>query len=147
MSKIAKSGDTIKLHYKGTLSDGKVFDSTEGKDPFEFDLGAGQVIEGFELAITGMAEGEKKTVVIPADQAYGESNPEYVVEAQNDQLPQDMKMEIGMQLMMPVPGGESISVTVIEVNDDGVTLDANPPLAGEELTFELEVVGILTMND
>jgi len=142
---VAKSGDTVKVHYTGKLADGTEFDSSVGAEPLEFDLGAGQVIEGFENAIIGMKESESKTVVIPVDQAYGPINEDYVLKAPRDKMPPDLDPFVGLQLLMPVPNSEPVPVTVTEFNDEEVTLDANHPLAGKELTFELELVGILSM--
>lgn len=141
----AASGDTVKVHYTGRLTSGEVFDSSEGREPLEFDLGAGQVIEGFEEAIIGMEQGEKKTVEIPVDKAYGPANPQYILKAPREQMPQDLNPEVGMQLQMPVPDGPPVVVTITEFDDAHITLDANPPLAGKDLIFDLELVGILRM--
>lgn len=142
---VAKSGDTVKVHYTGKLEDGTEFDSSVGAEPLEFDLGAAQVIEGFENAIIGMKEGETKTVVIPVEQAYGPINEEYVLKAPRDNMPPDLDPFVGLQLLMPVPNAEPVPVIITEVSDVEITLDANHPLAGKELTFELELVGILAM--
>lgn len=142
---VAKSGDTVKVHYTGKLEDGTEFDSSVGAEPLEFDLGAAQVIEGFENAIIGMKEGETKTVVIPVEQAYGPINEEYVLKAPRDKMPPDLDPFVGLQLLMPVPNAEPVPVIITEVSDVEITLDANHPLAGKELTFELELVGILAM--
>lgn len=144
MSKAAK-GDTVKVHYTGRLADGEVFDSSEDREPLEFDLGQGQVIEGFEEAILGMEQGDKKTVEISVDKAYGPVNPEYILKAPRDQMPQDLDPQIGMQLQMPVPDGPPVVVTITEFDNESVTLDANPPLAGKDLIFDLELVGVLKM--
>ena len=138
----AKSGDNVKIHYKGTLGDGTVFDSSEGRDPLGFTLGSGQVIQGFDDAVTGMTEGEKKNVTIPADQAYGQHNKELVMPVPRNQVPPEIKPEVGQQLQMGGPNGQPIMVKVVEVNDDHIMLDANPPLAGEDLTFDIELVSI-----
>ncbi len=138
----AQHGDTVKIHYTGTLEDGTVFDSSEGNDPLEFTLGSGQVIVGFEEAVTGMKSGDKKKVDIPADKAYGQRNDEMVLKAPRDQVPSDIDPEVGQQLQMGGPNGETVVVRVTEVTDEHVTLDANPPLAGKDLTFDIELVAI-----
>ncbi|WP_127114869.1 FKBP-type peptidyl-prolyl cis-trans isomerase [Shimia sediminis] len=138
----AKSGDKVRIHYTGTLNDGSVFDSSEGRDPLEFTLGSGQVIPGFDTGVTGMAVGEKKTIEIPCAEAYGESNPGAIQDVPRDQIPAEIPLEVGLQLQMQSPQGQVIPVTVITVTDDTVTLDANHALAGKDLTFALELVSI-----
>lgn len=138
----AQHGDTVKIHYTGTLEDGTVFDSSEGHEPLEFTLGSGQVIVGFEEAVTGMEAGEKKQVNIPVDKAYGQRNEEMVLQAPRDQVPPDINPEVGQQLQMGGPGGETVIVRVVEVTEEYITLDANPPLAGKDLTFDIELVTI-----
>ncbi len=138
----AKNGDTVKIHYTGKLQDGTVFDSSSDREPLKFSIGSGQVIPGFEEAVTGMTVGEKKTALIPCDKAYGERNPSMVMIVDRKHVPADIDPEVGLRLQVGSPSGELIAVTVIEVNDKNITLDANPPLAGEDLTFELELVEI-----
>ncbi len=138
----AKSGDSVKIHYTGTLEDGTTFDSSEGRDPLEFTLGSGQVIAGFDEAVTGMEVGDKKTVNIPADKAYGQRNEEMVITAPRDQVPPDINPEVGQQLQMAGPNNQPIIVKITEVTDEHIVLDANPPLAGKDLTFALELVSI-----
>lgn len=138
----AKSGDKVRIHYTGTLSDGSVFDSSEGRDPLEFTLGSGQVIPGFDTGVTGMEVGEKKTIEIPCDQAYGPSNPGAIQDVPRDQIPAEIPLEVGLQLQMQSPQGQVIPVTVIKVTEEAVTLDANHALAGKDLTFALELVSI-----
>lgn len=138
----AKSGDSVKIHYTGTLEDGTTFDSSEGRDPLEFTLGSGQVIAGFDEAVTGMEVGDKKTVNIPADKAYGQRNEEMVITAPRDQVPPDINPEVGQQLQMAGPNNQPIIVKITEVTDEHIVLDANPPLAGKDLTFDLELVSI-----
>ena len=138
----AKQGDIVKIHYTGKLDDGSVFDSSDGRDPLDFTLGEGKVIQGFDDAVTGMTPGEKKTVTIPADKAYGQRNDELLIEVPRDQVPADLKPEVDQTLQMGGPAGEIVMVTVIEVTDEVVKLDANPPLAGKDLTFDLELVEI-----
>jgi len=138
----AQHGDTVRIHYTGTLEDGTVFDSSKGHDPLKFILGSGQVIIGFDEAVTGMKSGEKKQVNIPADKAYGQRNEEMVIQAPRDQVPPDINPEVGQQLQMGGPNGETVVVRVTEITDEHVTLDANPPLAGKDLTFDIELVAI-----
>ena len=137
-----KQGDTVHVHYTGTLEDGAVFDSSDGRDPLSFTIGSGQVIPGFEEAIIGMTLNEKKNVKIPVDQAYGARNEELVLTIPNDQIPPDIKPEIGMKLQMQGPGDTPVVVEVIEVAEEHVKLDANPPLAGKDLIFDIELVQI-----
>ena len=138
----AQSGSTVKIHYKGTLENGDVFDSSEGRDPLEFTIGSGQVITGFDEAVTGMNVGEKKSVKIPVEKAYGPRNEELVLEAPKEHVPPDLKPEIGQRLEMGGPNGELLLVTVVEITDTHITLDANPPLAGLDLNFDIELVAI-----
>lgn len=137
-----KSGDTVKVHYKGTLDDGTVFDASEGRDPIEFTVGGGQVIPGFDAGVTGMAVGERRTVKIPADQAYGPHHDEAVLKMPRDQFPAELTIEPGMMLRMQHPSGMPLDVVVTDASNDVVTLDANHPLAGKDLTFDLELVSI-----
>lgn len=138
-----KSGDTVKVHYHGKLTDGETFDSSEGRAPLEFEVGSGMVIKGFDEGVTGMAVGDKKTIHIPADQAYGPRDPEQVIEMPKDRFPEDMKVEVGMPLAMHNGSGQNFQVVVAEIKDDVVLLDANHPLAGKDLTFDLELVEIV----
>jgi peptidylprolyl isomerase len=136
----AKQGDSVKVHYTGKLDDGTVFDSSVGREPLDFTVGAGQLIAGFDEAVVGMAVGEKKTVRVAAEQAYGPHNPEMTLQVPRSDLPADIQPELGMQLEASQEGGHSMVVTVVEVSDESVTFDANHPLAGKALTFEIEVV-------
>lgn len=138
----AKTGDTVSVHYTGKLTDGTVFDSSEQRDPLEFTLGERQVIAGFEQAVEGMTTGEKKTVQIPPDEAYGPHHAELVFQVERENLPTEIEPEVGQRLAFQRPDGQTVPLTVTEISESGVTLDANHPLAGEELTFELELVGI-----
>lgn len=140
----AKRGDNVKVHYKGTLADDTVFDSSEGNDPLEFAVGSGQVIQGFDEAVVGMKVGESKVVNIPADKAYGQRNDEMVIQAPLEQVPPDLNPEVGMQLEMGGTNGEIVRVRVVEIADTHITLDANPPLAGQDLTFAIELVECTT---
>jgi peptidylprolyl isomerase len=138
----ARSGDTVRVHYTGRLDDGTVFDSSRGREPLEFALGAGQVIAGFDDAVTGMAPGDTKTVTIPAAEAYGTRDDAMVLRLAPQSFPPGLRPQVGQQLQMSQQGGETFVVTVVEVTDEYVGLDANHPLAGKDLTFELELVEI-----
>jgi peptidylprolyl isomerase len=138
----AKTGDTVKINYVGTLNDGQMFDSSEGRDPLEFVVGSGQIIKGLDSAIPGMTVGDKKTVNVPCDQAYGETNPEALQAVPREQIPAEIPLEVGTQLQMQTPQGQVVPVTVADVSETEVTLDANHPLAGQDLNFEIEVVEI-----
>ena len=138
----ATKGDSVKIHYTGTLTDGTVFDSSAGREPLGFTLGSGQVIPGFDEAVLGMSHGESKKVTIPADKAYGEHKKELVMPVPRNQVPPEINPEVGQKLQLQGPNGQPMMVEVVEINDDHVMLDANPPLAGKELTFEIELVEI-----
>lgn len=141
MSK-AKSGDKVSVHYTGKHTSGEVFDSSAGREPLEFELGSGMVIKGFDDGITGMEIGEKKTIVIPAKEAYGEHIPENVVSMPRSNVPENIEVAVGTMLNMHNEGGQVIQVQVTELSDESITLDANHPLAGKDLTFDLELVAI-----
>ena len=138
----AKQGDTVRVHYTGTLDDGQEFDSSRGLDPLTFTIGTGSVIQGFDDAVTGMMVGDEKRVTIPADEAYGPRREELTLQLPRSELPADMEIEEGSQLRME-QGEQSIVVTVRQLDDTTVTLDANHPLAGESLTFDLQLVEIV----
>jgi peptidylprolyl isomerase len=138
----AKSGDTVRIHYTGTLKSGEVFDSSEGRDPLEFELGSGMIITGLDQAIQGMVTGEKKVADIPCAQAYGDKNEAALQAVPRDQFPDDIPAEVGTQLQMQSPEGQVIPVTIAGVSETEITLDANHPLAGQDLTFDFEIVGI-----
>jgi peptidylprolyl isomerase len=140
----AKAGDSVRVHYKGTLDDGTVFDTSHGTDPFNFTLGAGMVIPGFDDAVVGMEEGAVNTVTIPPEEAYGEYHDDRVMEVQRSQVPEDITPEIGMGLQLHSNDGRTINVVVSKVGDDTITLDGNHPLAGKVLTFEITLVEIVT---
>ena len=139
----AKTGDTVRVHYTGKLNDGTIFDSSLQRDPIEFTIGKGQIIPGFEQAVIGMDIGESKTAVIPAELAYGNRLEEMVLEIGRDQLPAHIQPAVGEHLQITQPDGHSIVVKVIEVTESTVKLDANHPLAGKELTFDIQLVEIL----
>lgn len=135
-----KAGDTVRVHYTGRLEDGTVFDSSENREPLEFTVGSGEVIPGFDQAVTGMEPGETKSAVIPPEQAYGPRRDELVVTVDRDRLPQGIEPRVGQRLAVQQQDGRQFQVTVTKVSDDTITLDANHQLAGEKLTFELELV-------
>ena len=138
----AKAGDTVRINYTGTLNNGDTFDSSEGRDPLEFVVGAGQIINGLDAAIPGMAVGDTKEVNVPCAEAYGENNPDARQAVPREQIPSEIPLEIGTQLQMQTPQGQVVPVTVAEVTEAEVTLDANHPLAGQDLNFAIEIVGI-----
>ncbi|HAJ64940.1 MAG TPA: peptidylprolyl isomerase [Cyanobacteria bacterium UBA8543] len=138
----AKPGDTVKIHYTGKLDDGTVFDSSVSREPLEFTLSGGQVIPGFDQAVVGMSPGETKTQKIPMDQAYGPYREEMVVEIAREQMPPDLQPEVGQQLQIQQANGQTVPVMVTVVTDSTVTLDANHPLAGEDLTFDIQLVEV-----
>jgi peptidylprolyl isomerase len=139
----AKVGDQVQVHYTGTLADGTVFDSSAGRDPLEFTIGSGQVIPGFDEAVKGMKVGEKKTVTIPSDEAYGPHFDDMVVEVPREKLPSNIEPKVGQMLEATRPDGEKIGFIITNISDNNtVTLDANHPLAGKDLTFDIELVKI-----
>lgn len=138
----AKEGDTVHVHYTGSLEDGQVFDSSTDRDPLSFTIGSGQVIPGFEEAIIGMNLNDKKNVTIPVDKAYGQRNEELVLTVPRDQVPPDITPEVGLKLQMQGPGNQPVVVVITEVEEENVMLDANPPLAGKDLIFDIELVKI-----
>ncbi len=142
MAEEAKQGSMVKVHYTGRLKDGTVFDSSNGGTPLAFRLGEGQIIVGFERAVEGMQPGEKKTADIPMNEAYGPYREDLKLVVGRDQFPPNVKPEVGQHLQVSLDNGETLDVTVTEVNDDTVMLDANHPLAGKDLVFEIELVDI-----
>ena len=137
-----KAGDTVRIHYTGTLNDGTVFDSSQGRDPLEFTVGSGEIIPGLDNALPGMSVGEEKSVAVPADDAYGQPDPNGRQEVPRDQIPEDIPLDPGTALQMQMPDGRAVPVTVAEVTEEAVVLDANHPLAGKDLNFEIEMVEI-----
>lgn len=138
----AKPGDTVKIHYTGTLDDGTQFDSSSGRQPLEFTLGSGQVIDGFDKAVEGMAVGESRTVNIPAEKAYGPRNEQMVQDVPRDALPEGLEPQVGMALQAKGNEGQVHNLTVTAVNDASITVDGNHPLAGQALNFDIELVEI-----
>lgn len=139
----AKQGDTVKVHYTGKLEDGTVFDTSINRDPLQFTIGEGQIIPGFEQAVVGMNPGESKTTKVPADKAYGPRRDKMILMVDRDQLPAKLHPEIGQQLESHQANGRTIVLTVIDVSESSVKLDANHPLAGEDLIFEIRLVKIV----
>jgi peptidylprolyl isomerase len=137
-----KTGDTVSIHYTGTLEDGTVFDSSRERDPLQFEVGSGQIIPGLDSALPGMSEGETKKVTVPPEEAYGHINPDAKQAVPRSNIPDDIPLEIGTPLQVQTPQGQTVPVKVDSVTDDTVVLDANHPLAGETLNFEIEVVKI-----
>lgn len=138
----AQNGDKVKVHYHGRLRSGETFDSSEGRDPLEFTVGAGQMIKGFDEGVKGMQVGEKKTVEIGSEEAYGKREEANLIEFPKDQFPANMNPEKGMQLMLSNDQGQQFPVVVAEVKENSVILDANHPLAGQDLIFDIEMVNI-----
>lgn len=138
----AKNGDNVKVHYIGKLTTGELFDSSEGREPLGFTVGAGQMIKGFDAAIPGMSVGDKKTITIPAAEAYGERSDEAMIEFPKENVPPGMELEAGMQLTLTNQHGQPFPVTVTEVREDVIVLDANHQLAGKDLVFDIELVEI-----
>ncbi|MGH2553464.1 MAG: FKBP-type peptidyl-prolyl cis-trans isomerase [Chitinophagaceae bacterium] len=138
-----KNGDKIKVHYHGKLTSGETFDSSEGREPLEFEVGSGMVIKGFDNGVTGMNVGEKKTIHIPSQEAYGPRNPDMVIQMSKDKFPKDLQIEVGMPIGLSDPNGQQYQVVITEIKEDVVMLDANHPLAGQDLIFDLELVEIV----
>lgn len=141
MSRVKKD-DTVKVHYTGKLNDGQVFDSSVNREPLEFKVGAGMMIPGFEKGVMDMELNEKKSISIPADEAYGEVKDDLFQEIPKDQLPKEIEPEVGMGLAAQMPDGRQQQLRIAEVKEDSIVVDANHPLAGKELNFEIEVVEI-----
>lgn len=138
-----KSGDKVKVHYHGKLASGETFDSSSGRDPLEFEVGGGMVIKGFDEGVTGMSVGEKKTINIPYNEAYGPRNAEMLIDMPKDRFPKEMELQVGMPLMMSDSSGQNFEVIVSQVKENSVMLDANHPLAGQDLVFDVELVEIV----
>ena len=138
-----KSGDRVKVHYHGRLTSGETFDNSEGREPLEFEVGSGMVIKGFDDGVTGMLVGDKKTISIPFNEAYGPKNPDMIIDMPKDRFPKDIELELGMPLAMSDGQGQQFEVIVTQLKDDSVVLDATHPLAGQDLIFDLELVEIV----
>ncbi len=138
----ARPGDTVKIHYTGTLNDGTEFDSSSGRDPLEFTVGSGQVISGFDKAVEGMAVGDSKTVKIPPEEAYGPRHDQMVQDVPKHALPDDLEPAEGMALQARGQDGQVINLTITAVGDDSITVDGNHPLAGKSLNFDIQLVDI-----
>jgi FKBP-type peptidyl-prolyl cis-trans isomerase SlpA len=139
---LVKLNDTVKVHYTGTLNDGQIFDSSLDREPLEFKVGSKSLIPGFENAVIDMALNESKKINIPSDEAYGPYHDEMLFDVKKEMLPKDMEPQIGMQLVSQNPDGSELIVTITKVNEDSILVDANHPLAGKDLTFEIKVVEI-----
>ncbi|MFC1869855.1 peptidylprolyl isomerase [Chloroflexota bacterium] len=137
---MAKDGNIVKVHYTGKLDDGTIFDTSLEREPLEFTIGAGQMIPGFEGAVRGMQVGQVKTVTIPAEEAYGPHNEDMVLVVERDKIPENLNPVVGQQLQMQHENGNTAVIVVTDVSDTTITLDANHPLAGKALTFEIELV-------
>jgi len=139
---MAKDGDTVKVHYTGTLDDGTVFDTSVEREPLEFTLGEGKVIPGFEKAVKGMKVGQSKTATIPVEKAYGPYRDDLVIAIERTQLPENLNPEVGQRLQMQQANGRLSVVIVTDVSEKTITVDANHPMAGKDLTFELKLVEV-----
>ncbi|MCH2448630.1 MAG: peptidylprolyl isomerase [Gracilimonas sp.] len=142
MSKV-KDGDTVKVHYTGKLEDGSVFDSSVERDPLEITLGEGKLIPGFEKAVVGLEVGDKTTASIESTDAYGDRREDLELSIERNQLPEDIEPQVGMQLQLNQPNGQPVPVQITKVEDENIMIDANHPLAGKDLTFDIELVDIV----
>lgn len=140
MAREAQSGDTVRVHYTGTLDDGTVFDSSRDDEPIEFELGSGEVIDGFDRAVSGLEVGESREVELEPEDAYGQRSDDLVIEVDRGDLPDDLDPEVGQTLAVEGADGEEMAAWVAEVGEDAITVDLNHPLAGRTLTFEVELV-------
>lgn len=143
MATAVKTGDKVAVHYTGKLPDGSVFDSSRDREPLQFVLGERRVIPGFENAVIGMTTGETKTARIPAADAYGERQPEMIVQFERDKIPPDIDVKVGQELQVQTTAGQAIPARVVDASEEDVTLDANHPLAGQDLTFDIELVDVV----
>jgi len=135
-----KKGDKIKVHYTGKLDDGTVFDSSDGRDPLEFEVGSGQIIKGFDEAVIGMEKDQEKEIKLPSDQAYGQIDQDLLKKIPKDKLPKDQEPKPGMVLGIQTPDGQQIPAKITEVDDKDITIDLNHPLAGKNLNFNIKIV-------
>jgi peptidylprolyl isomerase len=143
MSTAAKHGDTVTVHYTGKLPDGSVFDTSKGREPIQFVVGQRKVIPGFEIAVTGMSPGETKTVNVAPEEGYGPHQSQLVVTFPRDEVPAEYSVKVGQTLQVQTTSGETLPATVVELSDTVITLDANHPLAGQELTFDIQLVELV----
>jgi peptidylprolyl isomerase len=139
MSEVIKAGDTITVNYTGKFEDGTVFDSSEGKQPLKFTVGSGQLIKGFDEAVVGMKQGEKTTITLPPEEAYGVRHEGMIIDIPKAQIPEDMKLEVGMRLHLRDPNGNPVPAVVAEITEEAVKMDANHPMAGKTLIFDIEI--------
>ena len=139
----AKQGDTVKVHYTGKLGDGSIFDTSAEREPLEFTVGAGTVIPGFEQAVIGLQPGESRETTIDATNAYGQRRSDLVTEVKREQLPQELEVSVGQQLQVSMANGQTAVVMVTDITDTSIIIDANHPLAGQDLTFSIELVEIV----
>ncbi|GGZ26497.1 peptidyl-prolyl cis-trans isomerase [Echinicola pacifica] len=139
---VATKGSTVKVHYTGKLKDGTVFDSSENREPLEFTVGDGNMIKGFDSAVDGMEPGQDKSVTIPSAEAYGEKREDMMISVPKEQVPADIKPEVGMDLSIQNQQGQPVPVKVVHVDEEKITLDANHPLAGEDLIFDIKLVEV-----
>jgi FKBP-type peptidyl-prolyl cis-trans isomerase 2 len=139
---IASKGNAVKVHYTGRLNDGTVFDSSENRDPLQFTLGDGNMIKGFDAAVYGMQEGEEKVITIPCFEAYGEKREDMMVDIPKEQVPPHIQPEVGMELSLQNQAGQPVPVKVVHVDEEKIILDANHPLAGQDLIFDIKLVAI-----
>lgn len=136
------AGNQVSVHYTGTFEDGEVFDSSREREPLTFEVGAGQMIPGFDQAVVGMAEGDTKKFTLSPDEAYGPRNEELLIDIPNANFPEDMKLEVGMMLQLTNQEGQPVPATVAEINEESVKMDVNHPMAGKTLNFDIEIVEI-----
>jgi peptidylprolyl isomerase len=139
----AQNGNTVKVHYTGRLDDGSIFDTSDGRDPLEFTIGEGQILRGFEQAVIGMTPGDSKSTMIPSENAYGPRHEDMVILVDRENVPQAVKPQVGQQLQIRDQQGQTFYVLVTEVTEANVTLDANHPLAGQNLSFEIKLMEIV----
>ncbi len=136
------AGNQVSVHYTGTFEDGEVFDSSQGRDPLSFEVGAGQMIQGFDQAVLGMKQGENKKFTLAPEEAYGPRNEELLIDIPNANFPDDMKLEVGMMLQLTNEAGQPVPATVAAINEDTVQMDVNHPMAGKTLVFDIEIVEV-----
>jgi peptidylprolyl isomerase len=140
---VATKGNTVKVHYTGKLKDGTIFDSSKDKEPLEFIIGDGKMIKGFDVAVEGMKVGDDKSITIPSDEAYGEKREDMMLDVPLDQVPTEIKPEVGMDLSIQNQQGQPTPVKVVHVDESKITLDANHPLAGQDLVFDINLVDVV----